>query len=346
MTWTQQKILMRAPKYRRFTTLPGRREFKIIPDTPKALEWAIRQHGATHLSTLSFHRLNLDGKTVPYQWGDFYCRWMDGASDRGASRLHDVLCLIMLRRLPQIDPSEIRVTLLGKQQIGITFPAAFFHLTQGAAWLRQYYKLFADTLRNWVAELGCTNLIVQHDDFIDIPNRRVGDMGYAVSMSMAEYLSTEECKLPQLMRLPREQPVLRCVSVIDSDIGSELQSTAFHLMKQQQGRNQTGWSETKPLLNPFGGSNYPPTSIKCALSLIKWCHLHRLVEFSRRDALRAVDGTFTLNNGVADALRILQTHNHILECPVPDIRCGGRHPLWYLVNPSIFRDGRPDLIPT
>jgi len=114
-------------------------------------------------------------------------------------------------------------------------------------------------------------------------------------------------------------------------------------MKKPHPRKPLVFPRIRPLINERGeigcGMGHSNDGVKCAITLESRFRQKCIVEFTQRDALRAVDGTFTLDCGVEEALRILVATGHILECPDLSPKSNGRRPTWFLVNPEVLRQG-------
>lgn len=112
-------------------------------------------------------------------------------------------------------------------------------------------------------------------------------------------------------------------------------------MKKPHPRKLPVFPRISALINERGeiscGMGHSNDGVKCAITLESRFRQKRIEEFTQRDALRAVDGTFTLDCGVEEALRILVATGHILECPDLSPKSNGRRPTWFLVNPEVLR---------
>jgi hypothetical protein len=99
------------------------------------------------------------------------------------------------------------------------------------------------------------------------------------------------------------------------------------------------WEPLMPLVDPRGLPYCPGSTmrgVKCAVRLLAWINGDGITEFRRRDALRAVDGTFSLSDGAEEALGILSRHGAIRECaPLGGGTPGRKSGTWWIVNPSV-----------
>lgn len=118
--------------------------------------------------------------------------------------------------------------------------------------------------------------------------------------------------------------------------------TLFQLRKPHP-RKPLVFPRISALINERGeigcGMRHANDGVKCAVTLESRLSQKRILEFTQRDALRAVDGTFALGCGVEEALRILVAIGHIVECPDLSPKSNGRRSTWFLVNPEVLRQG-------
>lgn len=114
-------------------------------------------------------------------------------------------------------------------------------------------------------------------------------------------------------------------------------------MKKPHPRKLPVFPRISALINERGeiacGMGHSSDGVKCAITLESRFRQNCIVEFTQRNALRAVGGTFTLDCGVEEALRILVATGHIVECPDLSPKSNGRRSTWFLVNPEVLRQG-------
>ena len=351
MTPHQRKILQEAPKFR-YYYLPETRERQLIPDADNdtdraaarkyALNW-----GATHFSARSFYRFEVDGQPSPHQFGDFYCRLTAQRFDaltaiRRMLLLAEALAFCKLRISVQ---QSVRFTYLGEWRLGMTIPAAVFGLEGGSPVLRDYYLVLAEEMRKWAVEFGFGDIEISHDDGIDVENCQLSHGAYAVPLMWDELAAMCEGGSLQAILSPRSAPSIAFRERINTEVHFDVMCEAksrWTARRKAGGAPKREWPTLRPLIDDTGasacGSAHSEAAVKCAIKLLAgWFRPRGISEFRRQNALRAVGGSFTLDNGVADALQILMAHNYLQECPFPAYRYPGRRPSpWYLVNPAVF----------
>jgi hypothetical protein len=174
---------------------------------------------------------------------------------------------------------------------------------------------------------------------MDADNQALPSGGYAVPMSLDEYFYWSEMDLGRRAATPCELNDLRCDQSIPSHLlDAILQASENNVLRPDAPPRD--WLPFVPLISPNAASgcdaNYSVAGLKCAIRLIAWCRSNKVYEFRQRNALQAVDGTFTLDYGVSEGLAILQSHGYLRECPFPRFSYRGRRPRWFVVNPSLF----------
>lgn len=341
MSPLQRKIFSEAPKFR-FYSCGSIRKKELIPDSCKSRQWALRQ-GATHFSTFAFNRLDGRGLATVGRWGDFYFRIAD--QERTHRRIKEALRGIVDVIL-RIDASSVKVTYLGSQTTGITLPQSYFDRTNGMPCRRDHYWALARIFRQWFEgphpkslPFDRTGLRFHYSEWMDADNRALSSGGYAVPMSLDEYFYLSEMGLRRRTATPSDLNDLRCEQLIPF----HLKEAIRHASKKNALRTDSpprDWLPIVPLISPSGASgcnvNCSVSGIKCAIKLIAWCRSNKVYEFSQRNALQAVDGTFTRDHGVSEGLAILQSHGYLRECAFPKLSYPGRRPRWFVVNPSAF----------
>lgn len=122
--------------------------------------------------------------------------------------------------------------------------------------------------------------------------------------------------------------------------------TIFDMQKPHP-RKPPAFPPISALINERGGiacgMEYSHDGVRCARMLETRFLQKSIEEFTQRDALRAADGTFTLNCGVEEALLLLEAAGHIVRCPDLTPRSKGRRSTWFLVNPEVLRQRRPSI---
>lgn len=118
-------------------------------------------------------------------------------------------------------------------------------------------------------------------------------------------------------------------------------------MQKPHPRKPPTFPPISALINERGGIacgvEHSNDGVRCALMLETRFRQKGIEEFTQRDALRAADGTFTLDRGVEEALRLLEATGHIVRCPDLTPRSPGRRSTWFLVNPEVLRQGSPSI---
>ncbi|MBP2312941.1 hypothetical protein [Azospirillum soli] len=351
MTPHQTRILRGAPRYLYFYRNVNWGN-GLIPDTPKARQWAVEQ-GARLFDAVPLYRFEVDG--TPQRWGpgNFSFR-VSRYPDRLpvlTARVSEMLNTVLRRRLNVPETSFLRATYIGEQDVEIGFPHAFFSLEENFQHLAEFHKAFAESFKVWARDLGFGDVCIKHRPCVVADNCTQPDGRRAISMPWDEFCSLSAQGIGSALDVPRPVPGIPCRHHIGSANKCELVTIALSAVSKRQRLDTTAFSATTgdcrawrpliPLLDASGvsacSSAFPERTVRCAIKLVAWLRSCGVTEFRRRDALRAVDGTFTLNKGVADALTVLIAHGHLKECPFPPYSYPGKRASpWFIVNPAVF----------
>jgi hypothetical protein len=346
MSTTQRKILFEAPKFRLFYCR-GDRKKGLIPDNRKGRQWALAQ-GATHFGALSFNRPDGNGLPPAWRWGDFYFRLSD--QQRSLRQIKAALEYAVYRIL-RIDPASVKATYLGPQAVGITLPATFFENTPEMPTRLDHYSALARILKGWVEGNNSkaphpnrTGLRFHYHSLMDADNHALPCGGYAVPMPLNEFLIMSEGDLISRSTKPCD--------IGEFGYGRSTSPYILTMVHDEARRTppcptppQSDWLPHIPLVAPNGTStcaiHHSFDGVKCAIKLVTWCRNKGVNEFRQRNVLRAFDGSFTLDDGISEALGILLSQGHLRECLFPNYSYPGRRPRWFVVNPSVFSTPSP-----
>jgi hypothetical protein len=347
MALTQSRIFQSAPRYRHFYI----REHDcpaighLIPDTTNARKRALVQ-GATHFDALTFLRFDETSAPARRLFGDFYCRLIGHrfAGDDLFQIAASVIPNIFMYPL-QADVSAVSITYVNEHVVGITIPASMFGMEDGSPLLDRIYRTFADWLQREVRKQA-PSIFIGYDGSVDAANRPYGNGTFAVPLTWDEYGAASPEKLKQLSRSPREVSPAPSSSRFPKELLSHIENSAGHQHRlamqsaagQVMGNPALAWTASSPLVDERGAlvcMGASPEGIKCALRILNWLRFSKISEFRQRDALRTVDGTFTLGYGAGEALNLLTHHAYIRVCEFPEYDYPGRRPSpWYIVSPA------------
>lgn len=326
----------------------------VIPDTSVARARAAAD-GASRFDTLSFNRP--DEPWAPHRrlFGDFYgllhpARGYSGEEIRTA--LVDQLAGTLSGRFQWCDWTAMRFVHLRYNSlvIGVKIPAAAFGMEAGSPYLHTIYRRFAEALTN-VATGGTRQPFqIEFSDQTVVPNLYRGLDGFAVSMTYDDIHGKSASDVRRHASEPRDIDTLASASLLGGDhFWTVLQEAKNAWEESLATRLKPEWLDIVPIFGPHDYASRIPTidGTKCAMKLKAWMQAQDVREFRQRDALAAVDGTFTRDHGVAEALNILEQHNVVRTCSRPATRYPGRPPGdWYIVNPKLFRNSPTKTIPT
>ncbi len=329
----QCKIYKSAPRYRT-VVLPHagggrRRQVRLIPDSSKSLLRALSEEAKADFGLLSFCRSDCDWAPPKHLFGDFICRIKaDSRSvdvlsvDTMASLLHNILVSVMGLG----DSADYQVKVDTDALVLRVFDVAL-GLEGGSHILNHLYTALAHEIENAISSFVPVEVALSHV----VPGAVLFALEEERSLSCG-YCSGHFSDRSGGVGTRRDDAFLR-----------KVWSTAERMWLTQQALMRMKplcWEAVTPLVDPRGLSNCPGATmrgLKCAIRLRAWINGDGIVEFRRRDALRAVDGSFTLGDGVEEALSILSQHGVIRECPPFGGNTPGRKPgAWWIVNPSVF----------
>lgn len=344
----QRQIIEDAPRSIFFYT--NARRAGLIPNTPKARQWAVEKRGATHFDMFSFHRLNIDKKPCSYKVGDFYCVIRTKNNQHiGSSHVLECIIPALSSYFGLGDLSPCKLVFLGRHTLGLSLPARIFGIEHGSDILPYLYKLFCDRLSCFVYGEYPGEFDINFVDRVDAENKNISSNIYAVPFLVGEVESFSSDFLESISRTPRAAPAVKCSQMIRDDVLMDLKMDA-RSQKSNRVKNVVSFQPNQPIAlgapvaeTPISNPEQEFSAMNCARKLVSRIHTRGIHEFCRRDALRAVSGTQWLNGksgkggGVADALDILVAHGYIKACPfLPiDFPCGRPSP-WYVVNPGVY----------
>jgi hypothetical protein len=247
-----------------------------------------------------------------------------------------------LNKLPYCTLIYLGTDLMGALKLGLCIPSSAFEMQDGGVILPALYKAFYEKI---VAETAGSNVNLYFDGSIDAANTCISQGIYAVPFRLGEIETANS--LDSLVRNERHDygwhwPIGR----MNPDILRSLKALAR--ARTTLAKNPAWPRSPQPecLIGPSAvsmcGPEHADSASKCARKLIAWISDRRIVEFGRRNALKALDGSEHLRGksgnggGVEDALRILIAGAYIQKCPSPpsDYACKRPSP-WYLVNPAL-----------
>jgi hypothetical protein len=351
----QKRLIVNAPRlvFYYVEQKPG----GIIPNTQNARRWAVEKRGATHFDCFAFHRFNLHNDPCDYKVGDFYCTIIaNNAKYINNNDIFRFIIDLLIDSLRLCGPSSARLIYLGELRLGLTIPAKFFGIEDGGEFLPYLYRAAFVRMLDRAAKLHVGRFDIQYHNRVDVENKSIGPDRYAVPFRLGEIDLDSHSFLDNLSRTPRAAPDAKWDQIIGHEILSELRSEASLTRLQDLKRaKKFKWSEEsklRPLTVPTGASACSQenifSAVKCACKLVAWISKKGIVEFGRRDALRAVDGSERLHGksgrggGVADALDILVAYDYVQKCPFPPIDYPCKRPSpWYEVNPILHRMSTP-----
>lgn len=267
-----------------------------VHDTENGRATAISQ-GATHFAPLTFHRLDPGGNPAFSRWGCFYYQFRTKHNFEAA--------ISEIRRVYLRDQGN---SIQATEKAGFTYdlyiPSWLFPYEAFQSNLHLHYNTFSKHLTSFWGRLG-----------LEVVRRGPSNIP-------AEY-----------KHLFREAPNERIF------IPSSLHAETLRVMRSPPPPESPIFPPIKPLTNSVGeiacGQGHSVAGVKCAITLLAYFRAGKIEEFTQRDASRAVTGTFTLDFGVLEALRILVATGHIVKCPeLFPLSTGGRSH-WFLVNPGI-----------
>jgi hypothetical protein len=351
----QHRLIATAPRSLHYYV--GRERKGLIPDTMKARLWAVEKNGATHFDCFTVHRFNLDGTPGAYKVGELYFR----IRDRSCQNIDNGNMLEFIRSVLSFpcriqDPSVCKLIYLGTFTVGLTIPASAFGIDHGGEILPHLYRAFQRVFVSSAVELYSGRFDIQLVERVDVENKRLYENTYAVPFRLGE-IAADSASLENLSREPRAAPDGERNQTIDPDLLRKLQTSALQTWRVQSCLNRRPASSKRPQIkylresakdNSMSGSPYAFSAMRCAQKLIAWISKENLVEFCRRNSLRATSGSERLygktgnGGGISDALDILLAHGYIQECPFPPTGYAYRRPSpWYEVNPDIYSEIRP-----
>lgn len=348
MTPHQKAILRAAPRYLYFY-----REAEcgqgIIPDTAKARRWAVEQ-GGVEFDAFPFHRFDAGGTPRRLGPADFSFRVSHYRYSLATlvARAHEMLRATFERHFQLPDTSFLRATYVDERAIQLDIPYAFFDFDDEIPYFfPEFYKTLSASLRAWTGELGFGEVHIVHPDRVAASNGRRPNGRCAVSMAWDDFRMLAARASGGELGAPRTVVNHSCPYRIDKGMKDDLLGATRRAINQRyrvprgvagQGRL---WRPLTPLIDASGAVTcsvaLSDRAVRCAIKLTAWFRSCGVTEFRRRDALRAVDGSFTLTDGVADALAVLIAHGYLMECPFPPYAYSGKRVSpWFVVNPEVF----------
>jgi hypothetical protein len=218
-------------------------------------------------------------------------------------------------------------------------------MQNGATILPHLYQAFSEKMSASAAEWGVNTFF---DGCVDAENAVISEGIHAVPFRLGEIKTAES--LGSLVKKPRPLPQGWTIGRINPDILKDLVVNAIH--HQSDHVKSAAWPrrpQPECVIDPPSASMcstvHAESASKCARKLLAWILDRHLLEFGRRNALRAVDGSERLRGksgnggGVEDALRILIAGSYIQQCPSPPSAYACKRPSpWYLVNPALYDD--------
>lgn len=351
MSMTQTKILMTAPKALYCYTYKAGQKW-LIPDTARAKERAI-ELGAKEWDALLFHRLDENRRPSPWRIGDFSCRikLLPSFSQTGLCRIVEYIerCLLENAGLSNVDCA--RFIYVNSRSLDMTLPLFSFSLPYASLFRRYYYIALVEHMKALANAFHFDDVDISYSGRLTAPNTKTLDRRYAISINLQDLLSQRH-NLIGAAEIHRYSTCISRNGFIDSEICGSLLTRAKSLHEAHTASScaRLEWNARgthcpfRPLISEDGavscGPNTSARAVKCAIKLTGWLQRDGIVEFRRRDALRAVDGSFTLDTGVDEALRLMTAHGYLIQCPLPTYSFGGRPPSpWYVVNPAVFVSG-------
>lgn len=316
--------------------------FSVVPDT-HACRDRVAAAGAGYFDTLSFLRPNEPWAPPRRFFGDFYGKIClapgIACGEKIGTVLVDLLSGVLFSRFHWLDSSTLRFVHLSfdSSVVGVKIPAAAFGMEAGSPYLHEVYEIFAKVLTDLaVADWRTRQMKITFSSRTPASNSNLGSHGFAVQMTCVDMYEKSAESIRQYASAPKEAdtPTTTCQFSGDrfSYILREAESKGRESLVR---RKKQGWLGILPCGSTICSSS--PDGIKCAIKLKAWCQTQKVEEFRQRDALVAVDGVFTRDHGVADALSILEQHNIIRACRRPATNSRGRNSgNWYIVNPGLF----------
>jgi len=343
----QLEIFGNAPFYTKYFAGSGGKGH-LIPDTPKAKHWAIQQ-GATHFETFSVLRAGNHHPAPLFLKGDISFVF---STYQTKPRLAFTSLKAKLKNFfpPYLGAgacNSIMVQMIGPNCYALSLPCHIFGLKYGGLYLQEYAEQiaydfnYAQRIRNAESPEAYCNLFTK----IAIPGTE-----WAKCMRVTEHTwrTFEMLTYDEIWNSSQSNsvPRLHCASEPDNhtiDTGT-LERLSYLAPKRWSTKYRSNnyeslWKPPLPLLSSQHNITAHPheasdIGVKCAISLLQWCRQFKITEFRRRDASRAVDGTFTRDYGLDEALNILLAHGYLREFTMPRYTYPGRRPSpWYVLNP-------------
>lgn len=353
MKSAQQQILSRAPRMLRYYTADGQQG--IIPDTVKALKWAVEKRGANRKSHYTYHYFNQDGSGCDYLVGDFYCEisstkkvYSECGVDIGPEKVITVDTILRTKKLLHLvfmaNQLNCKCIYLGEASFGIIIPASVFKIEYGVVFLEHLYE---EVSRRLSVHAGQFELRVSRPFRVRIENTPLPCGKFAISFLMDEFSRLPK-GLEELASSDRDAPSINFAWTVNPLQLAEIVGVAVSRYKRHRSRKKTFWPQHPDqgcLVNFESVHCCKPSNVQssqaCARKLINQITLNKIMGFSQRDAIRKagekLHGESGNGGGVADALQILIDGHYVVKCHLPriDYRCRRPAP-WFLVNPLLY----------
>ncbi len=190
------------------------RKWKLIQDTPKEREQALRG-GAMFLTWCSLSEpYEENGQPEPRRWGDFPLDFDEKENPDKALQDIRTLCLIQLPALYNIDPYAIQFFVSGSKGFHALIPAKLFGAQDGDMYLPLIYKKIA---AEWKERFSLSTLDLslynmRKGKLFRIPNVKRKNGRYKVPLSLEEIRDLSIKGLWVLAKAPRE------IEPVDADI--------------------------------------------------------------------------------------------------------------------------------
>ena len=355
----QRRIFRCAPRFHD-VHLPspdgeGPPRVKLIPDTPKARQRAL-EDGATHFDTLSFLRREESWASPRMLFGAFYCHLMVTEGVAAERLFADIAALIpdispqgfLLRDVVSISFTHLR---LDGITIGMAIPARAFGMEGGSPVLSEFYEAVAEEFQRQFSVRGAGYLRVVYRPLTEVRNQKLPLEQYAIPLTFQEFVACSPKQLRITAAQPRRIPDIPsqgCMrnEALRRDLIREAESRYRRRMTMTAAKRKVvvrPWLQPMPLIDANGQSACPGATmdgLKCAIKLQTWIRQQGITEFRCRNASQAVSGTFTLDNGLDEALDILSRHGFIRECePFVYNSRGRRSGPWQVLNPMVLQGG-------
>ncbi len=196
--------------------------------------------------------------------------------------------------------------------MGINIPAKFFDLEMGSLELVEYYEAFAGTIRRLAVEERYGDINISHGIWADIENRPLSYGAFAVPFAWHEVRSISPAALVLSTRSPRTVPFIECSCGIDPEVRREISADAIRRRLERLKSGKQDRPATRGVTQLFDedgvstcGSGHAVLVVECAVKLKAWWRRDGIIEFSHRNALRAVGSSY-LEDVVNEALRLLK----------------------------------------